>query len=141
MEKLFKLADSLETKYYKAIERVEKIEQSVLAKAFRGELAPQDPNDEPAEELLKRILAEKSKLESAKEKIQTYQGAIAEMEELNTILKSMGFKDGVIPGESWKVNFEGIHGGICIHPINGICLSYYYVGKRTAIEDTIFIPR
>jgi type I restriction enzyme S subunit len=42
------------------MERVEKIEQSVLAKAFRGELAPQDPNDEPAEELLKRILAEKA---------------------------------------------------------------------------------
>jgi len=45
------------------MERVEKIEQSVLAKAFRGELAEQDPNDEPAEELLKRILAEKAKLE------------------------------------------------------------------------------
>ncbi len=26
-----------------------------LTKAFRGELVPQDPNDEPAEELLKRI--------------------------------------------------------------------------------------
>lgn len=60
VEKLFKLADSLEAKYKKAMERVEKIEQSVLAKAFRGELAPQDPNDEPAEELLKRILAEKA---------------------------------------------------------------------------------
>lgn len=61
VEKLFKLADSLEAKYKKAMERVEKIEQSVLAKAFRGELAEQDPNDEPAEELLKRILAEKAK--------------------------------------------------------------------------------
>jgi len=60
VEKLFKLADSLEAKYAKAIERVRKIEQSVLAKAFRGELAPQDPNDEPAEKLLKRILAEKA---------------------------------------------------------------------------------
>jgi type I restriction enzyme S subunit len=59
-EKRFKLADSLEAKYDKAMERVEKIEQSVLAKAFRGELAPQNPNDEPAEELLKRILAEKA---------------------------------------------------------------------------------
>lgn len=33
-----------------------KIEQSVLAKAFRGELVEPDPNDEPAEILLKRIL-------------------------------------------------------------------------------------
>ncbi len=31
--------------------------QSILAKAFRGELVPQDPNDEPASELLNRIKA------------------------------------------------------------------------------------
>jgi type I restriction enzyme S subunit len=68
VEKLFKLADLLEVKYAKAMEQVQKIEQSVLAKAFRGELAPQDPNDEPAEELLKRILAEKAKLEGVKKK-------------------------------------------------------------------------
>ena len=68
VEELFKLSDSLEAKYQMAMERVKKIEQSVLAKAFRGELAPQNPNDEPAEELLKRILAEKAKLESVKKK-------------------------------------------------------------------------
>ncbi len=56
VEKLFALADSLEEKYKIAIARVEKIEQSVLAKAFRGELVEPDPNDEPAEILLKRIL-------------------------------------------------------------------------------------
>jgi hypothetical protein len=37
---------------------LEKIEQSVLAKAFRCELADPDPKDEPAAELLKRILEE-----------------------------------------------------------------------------------
>lgn len=31
------------------------LDQSILAKAFRGELVPQDPSDEPASELLKRI--------------------------------------------------------------------------------------
>ena len=35
--------------------------QSILAKAFRGELVPQDPNDEPASELLKRIQQERRK--------------------------------------------------------------------------------
>jgi type I restriction enzyme S subunit len=68
VEKLFSLADSLESKYKKAISRVEKIEQSVLAKAFRGELAEPDPDDEPAEELLKRILDGKKKIESGKNK-------------------------------------------------------------------------
>jgi len=61
---LFKLANSFETKYKKAMEKVEKIEQAVLAKAFQGELVEADPNDEPAEELLKKILAEKAKLNS-----------------------------------------------------------------------------
>jgi len=66
VEKLFTLADSLEAKYKKAIQRVEKIEQSVLAKAFKGELATPDPNDEPADALRKRILEEKTKLETTK---------------------------------------------------------------------------
>jgi type I restriction enzyme S subunit len=34
------------------------LDQAILAKAFRGELVPQDPNDEPAEALLARIQAE-----------------------------------------------------------------------------------
>ena len=33
------------------------LDQAVLAKAFRGELVPQDPNDEPASVLLERIRA------------------------------------------------------------------------------------
>ena len=36
-----------------------RLDQSILSKAFRGELAPQDPNDEPAYELLARIRAER----------------------------------------------------------------------------------
>ncbi|QLH38560.1 MAG: restriction endonuclease subunit S [Defluviicoccus sp.] len=36
------------------------LNQSILAKAFRGELVPQDPNDEPASELLARIKAERA---------------------------------------------------------------------------------
>ena len=36
---------------------VDKLTQSILAKAFRGELVPQDPNDEPMERLLERIRA------------------------------------------------------------------------------------
>jgi len=60
VEKLFDLADSLEAKYKAAIKHIDKLEQAVLAKAFRGELAAQDPDDEPAEVLLERILKEKA---------------------------------------------------------------------------------
>lgn len=62
VDHLFALADKLEAHYHKAKARIDKLSQSVLAKAFRGELVPQDPNDEPAEKLLERIMAEKAKM-------------------------------------------------------------------------------
>jgi type I restriction enzyme, S subunit len=61
VEALFKIADDIEKRYEKAKAQVDKLTQSILAKAFRGELVPQDPNDEPASELLKRIHAEREK--------------------------------------------------------------------------------
>jgi type I restriction enzyme S subunit len=64
VDNLFALADKLETHYQKAKAKVDKLSQSVLAKAFRGELVPQDPNDEPAEKLLERIMKEKAKMEA-----------------------------------------------------------------------------
>ena len=57
VEELFALADRLEARVAKARGQVDKLTQSILAKAFRGELVPQDPNDEPAEKLLARIRA------------------------------------------------------------------------------------
>lgn len=41
---------------------VKKIRQLILDLAVRGKLVPQDPNDEPASELLKKIQSEKQKL-------------------------------------------------------------------------------
>ena len=46
--------------------RLEKLDQSILSKAFRGELVPQDPNDEPAAELLARIRATREAAETKK---------------------------------------------------------------------------
>jgi type I restriction enzyme S subunit len=40
---LFKIADQIEQRYQKARGYVDKLTQSILAKAFRGELVPQDP--------------------------------------------------------------------------------------------------
>lgn len=38
------------------------LREKILDLAMRGKLVPQDPNDEPASELLKRIKAEKEEL-------------------------------------------------------------------------------
>ncbi len=58
VEQLFTFADQLEARFAKAHAHVDKLTQSLLAKAFRGELVPQDPNDEPASALLVRIRSE-----------------------------------------------------------------------------------
>ena len=41
---------------------VAKLRELILSLAVRGKLVPQDPADEPASELLKRIRAEKERL-------------------------------------------------------------------------------
>ena len=71
VEQYFALADTLEKNLVNAKQRVDNLTQSILAKAFRGELVPQDPNDEPADKLLARIKAarlEAEKLEKAAKK-------------------------------------------------------------------------
>jgi len=55
VDELFSLANQIESRYPKAKQYVDSLKQSILAKAFRGELVPQDPNDEPATVLLERI--------------------------------------------------------------------------------------
>lgn len=55
VEQLFAFADKIEARYIKAKTQVDKLPQSLLAKAFHDELVPQDENDEPASVLLERI--------------------------------------------------------------------------------------
>ncbi len=66
VEQLFAFADQLETKVTSAKNRIDHLTQSILAKSFRGELVPQDPNDEPASVLLERIKAQRAAAPKAK---------------------------------------------------------------------------
>ncbi|MFO1225295.1 restriction endonuclease subunit S [Roseateles sp.] len=60
VETLFAFADRLEFRLTQAQTAVDRLTPSLLAKAFRGELVPQDPADEPAAELLRRLAAERN---------------------------------------------------------------------------------
>lgn len=53
-------ADRLEAEAKRALALIDRLETAILAKAFRGELVPQDPNDEPASVLLERIRARRA---------------------------------------------------------------------------------
>lgn len=57
VESLFAYADRLEARYKGAREHVERLTPASLAKAFHGELVPQNPNDEPACLLLECVRA------------------------------------------------------------------------------------
>jgi type I restriction enzyme S subunit len=57
VESLLSLADQLEARLTAARKTVDRLTPALLAKAFRGELVPQDPGDEPASALLERIRA------------------------------------------------------------------------------------
>jgi type I restriction enzyme, S subunit len=74
IEALFKAADRIEQQYQEAKPYLAQLDQSILAKAFRGELVPQDPNDEPASVLLERIQAEREKREAAAKAAKKFTG-------------------------------------------------------------------
>lgn len=55
LDDAFSKIDQIETSIDMLVSDLDALDQSILAKAFRGELVPQDPADEPAAALLARI--------------------------------------------------------------------------------------
>jgi type I restriction enzyme S subunit len=60
VESLFALADRIETRATLARAHARRLSSLTLAKAFRGELVPQDAQDEPAGLLLERIVSQRN---------------------------------------------------------------------------------
>jgi len=60
IEATFARTHCLEAEAARARALLDRLESAILAKAFRGELVLQDPNDEPASVLLDRIRAERA---------------------------------------------------------------------------------
>ncbi|TAJ13749.1 hypothetical protein DMA11_07800 [Marinilabiliaceae bacterium JC017] len=68
IESFITYIDSVEKKLKSLKEKLDDLPQQLLTKAFRGDLVPQDPNDEPAEVLLEEIKAEIENLKPTKRK-------------------------------------------------------------------------
>ncbi|MFS1444577.1 restriction endonuclease subunit S [Vibrio sp. 10N.286.46.E10] len=64
VDQYFAFADTIEAQVKKAQAKVDNLTQSILAKAFRGELVSQDPSDEPADKLLERIAKAREEAEA-----------------------------------------------------------------------------
>lgn len=67
VDRAFAHADRLEAEATRARALLDRLESALLAKAFRGELVPQDPNDEPAQVLLDRIRTQRANAPKAKQ--------------------------------------------------------------------------
>jgi len=68
LDELLSVVDNSENEIENNLICTESLRQSILKKAFSGKLIPQDPNDEPASELLKRIAQEKATIKKVKQK-------------------------------------------------------------------------
>lgn len=69
VERQFTLVDALALRSEGVFGRGQTLRRAILASAFRGELAPQDPDDEPASILLERIAAERASAPKAARKL------------------------------------------------------------------------
>ena len=60
LDKTFSLLDETEADIGQELQKADALRQSILKKAFSGQLVPQEPNEEPASILLDRIKEEKA---------------------------------------------------------------------------------
>jgi type I restriction enzyme S subunit len=68
IESRLSVCDKIEESVESGLIKIEHLRQSILKKAFEGKLVPQDPDDLPAEELLKQIKIEKEKIQNNSKK-------------------------------------------------------------------------
>jgi hypothetical protein len=62
------------------------------------------------------------------------------MDDLDSKLRALKFKKEDMP-DCWSGVMDRIHFSICLHPIKGLSISYYYFTSRTACQDEVFIPK
>jgi len=105
VESLFSKVDELEAQYKEAMELIETLPEIILSKAFRGELAPQAPNDEPASVLLKRIIEAFDK----KEPIEIFVEEVVMVKDKVTIKKRIPLFDVLKEANDWLSTVDLLH--------------------------------
>ena len=65
VERRLSVVQQAEAAVEASLQRAERLRQSILKRAFSGQLVPQDPDDEPASALLERIRAQREAEQAA----------------------------------------------------------------------------
>jgi hypothetical protein len=116
IERQFSVIDQIEKTIEQSLVQAEKLRQSILKKAFQGKLVPQNPEDEPASVLIKRINEEKAEL-GTENKIKRKRTSnlrtkdMKEMKDSTTEIHYIGLyeilsssKKPLTPKELWKLS-------------------------------------
>lgn len=85
VERRFSVLDEMEQTVAHGLKRADRLRQSILRKAFTGELIPQDPDDEPASVLLDRIRAERAATSSGKPTRKPRKRAVGQLAMMETV--------------------------------------------------------
>jgi type I restriction enzyme S subunit len=90
VEALFAYADRIEACYQNACTKIERLKATLLSKAFRGELVPQDPNDEAVSVLLEKIRTDKNLIETERKTKRLVRGSTEESQK-NTMKQPLDY--------------------------------------------------
>tara|TARA_R110000851_G_scaffold98223_1_gene212648 strand:- start:12993 stop:14528 length:1536 start_codon:yes stop_codon:yes gene_type:complete len=97
VEELLCKADTFEKQYLEAKRFINRLTQSILAKAFRGELVEQNPNDESASQLLERIKSQQLEApKSTKKARSTKVKAAQKVEDVSSTEESVQLQSEVL---------------------------------------------
>lgn len=107
IEAFFTFADNVEAHCKTALNRVEHLIPTILDKAFRGELVPQDPKDEPSSKLLERIRLERAKQAEKPKKSRPPRPKRIKMTEETVIEMINQFSDNTFSFEDLRNSFPG----------------------------------
>lgn len=106
LEKLFTKQDELNQTINSALRDAQNLRQSILKKAFEGKLVPQDLNDEPASELLKKIQKEKQEWQEYQEAKKKISKPKTRMEALTIEQVLKQAKEPISPKELWETSMH-----------------------------------
>lgn len=104
IDNIFFTIDQLEENIVNSFNKADALRQSILKKAFEGKLVPQNPNDEPATELLKKIQQEKLKWQESQKAKKRISKPKTRMESLSIEEVLKRTEKPISPKELWETS-------------------------------------